>query len=66
MLWLKKFKSLFSSCSYSEEVPLAHCYSARVTERQREARTDWEADCGLQRQGAGRAGRGLVGAVLRA
>lgn len=44
MLWLKKkFKSLFSSCSYSGEVPLAHCYSARVTEREteREADTEW-------------------------
>lgn len=36
VLWLKKFKSLFSSCSYSHEVLLAHCYSARVTERETE------------------------------
>lgn len=33
MLRLKKFKSLFS-CSYSHGVPLAHCYSARVTGRE--------------------------------
>ncbi len=65
-LWLKKFKSLFSSCSYSDEVPLAHCYSARVTERerQREADTEWEAAAAFQRQGAACTGRGSVGAVL--
>lgn len=38
-LWLKKFKSLFSSCCYSDEVLLAHCYSARVRERDRERQT---------------------------
>lgn len=61
MLWLKKFKALFSSCFYSDGVPLAHCYSARATER--EADTEWEADCGFQRQGAGCTGRGFVGGV---
>lgn len=32
LLWLQKFRSLFS-CSYSEELLLAHCYSGRVTDR---------------------------------
>lgn len=35
-LWFKEFKSLFSCCCYSDEVPLAHCYSARVREGDRE------------------------------
>jgi len=53
-LWLKKFKSLFSSCCYSDQVLLAHCYSARVRKGLRE----WEAECGFQRQGAGCTGGG--------
>lgn len=32
LLWLQRFRSLFS-CSYSEELLLAHCYSGRVTDR---------------------------------
>lgn len=32
-------RSLFSRCSYSDEVPLAHCYSARVREGGRERLT---------------------------
>lgn len=35
-LCLKKFKSLFSCCCYSDGLPSAHCYSGRVREGGRE------------------------------